>query len=162
MTKRPTSPPDKFRRLTREESARMGISYSSKRRVAANVKRVMPWTAIYTDRRVADIKRERRLGEKTTKEQYQRGVRQGRYRYDNATKTRQVNAKNSRQIREFLPDIAPKDKVVTLKHLDKGYYSLAPAEKERFKEMFRRYPADDVRQALGSAPKEIGRFEIAA
>ena len=51
---------------------------------------------------------------------------------------------------------------MALKHLSGGYRSLTPAEKDRFKEMFRRSPADDVRQALGSAPKDIGHFGIAA
>jgi hypothetical protein len=116
----------------------------------------MPWTPIYTNRQATQA----RIG--TTKEKYQEDIRKGRRSYDEPTKRRQTNARNSRQLREYLPDIAPKDKVVALKHLDKGYYSLTPDEKKRFKDMFKRYPADDVRQALGSAPKDIGRFEIAA
>ena len=148
--------PKKFRRLTREEAERLRISYGAKRQVDASVKRVMPWTPIYTNRQATQA----RIG--TTKEKYQEDIRKGRRSYDEPTKRRQTNARNSRQIREHLPDIAPKDRAVALKHLDKGYYSLTPAEKERFKEMFKRYPADDVRQALGSAPKDIGRFGIAA
>lgn len=149
--------PKKFRRLTRAEAALRGASYDAKRQVDASVKRVTSSTPIYTERQAVQI----RLG--TTKERYQEDIRTRRRSYANETiKTRQINAKNSRTIHEFLPDIAPKDKAVALKHLSGGYHSLTPAEKERFKEMFRRYPADDVRQALGSAPKDIGHFGIAA
>ena len=105
-----------------------------------------------------------RTGEPSiTREKYTREVRTGKRKYHSeTTKRRQTNARNSRQIREYLPDIAPKDKAVALKHLDKGYYSLTPAERDRFHKMFKRYNSDDVRQALGSAPKDIGRFRLAA
>lgn len=153
MTKIPT----KYRRLTREEAALRGVSYSAKRQVDANIKQVTKSTPIYTNRQATQV----RIG--TTKERYQTEVKQGRRSYaSEATKTRQRNAKNSRQIREYLPDIATKDKAVAFKHLSSGYHSLTSTEKDRFKDMFKRYPADDVRQALGSAPKDIGRFGIAA
>lgn len=147
----------KFRRLTREEAAARGVSYSAKRQVDATVKHVTPSMPIYTERQAVQM----RLG--TTKERYQADVRANRRSYANATiKTRQENARNSRIIRDYLPDIAPKDKAVALKHYKSGYHGLTPAEKKRFNEMFKRYPADSVRQALGSAPKNIGRFGIAA
>jgi hypothetical protein len=149
--------PAKFRRLTREEAAARGVSYSAKRQVDASVKRITQSTPIYTERQAVQM----RLG--TTKERYKEDIRARRRSYANETiKKRQENAKNSRTIRDYLPDIAPKDKAVALKHYKSGYHGLTPAEKKRFNEMFKRYPADSVRQALGSAPKDIGRFGIAA
>jgi len=67
-----------------------------------------------------------------------------------------------RAIAAALPDIAPKDKAVALKFYRVRYDGLSPAEKDRFKRLFKRYSADNVRQALGSAPKDIGSFGIAA
>jgi hypothetical protein len=156
MAERPTKTPRKFRRLTRAEAAARGVSYSAKRQVDASVRRVTSSTPIYTERQAVQV----RLG--TTKERYQEDIRARRRSYSEATKQQQTNAKNSRIIREYLPDIAPKDKAVALKHLSGGYHSLTPDEKQRFRDMFKRYPADDVRQALGSAPRNIGRFGIAA
>ncbi len=53
MAKKPVSRvPKKTRRLTRAEAAKLGISYSAKRRVNANVKRVTSRTKTYTDRQV--------------------------------------------------------------------------------------------------------------
>jgi hypothetical protein len=156
LGRKPASVPERTRRLTREEAARRGVNYSAKQQVDVSVKRVTKSTPIYSNRQATQA----RIG--TTKERYQTEIKQGRRSYAPLTRKRQENARNSRQIREYLPDIAPKDKAVAFKHLSSGYHSLTPAEKDRFRDMFKRYPADDVRQALGSAPKDIGRFGIAA
>jgi hypothetical protein len=116
-----------------------------------------------SERQMANFSREARLGRKITKEAYKKKVEKGELSYaDAATRLRQTNARNSRFIRGYLPDIAPKDKEVALKFYRVRYDGLSPAEKRRFGEMFRRYPADYVRQALGSQPKDIGSFGIAA
>jgi hypothetical protein len=116
-----------------------------------------------SERQMANLSREVRLGQKISKEAYKTKVERGELSYANAaTRLRQTNARNSRFIRGYLPDIAPKDKAVALKFYRVRYDSLSPAEKRRFGEMFTRYPADHVRQALGSAPKDIGSFGIAA
>src|ERR1700722_3361634 len=116
--------PTKYRRLTREEAALRGVSYSAKRQVDANIKRVTKSTPIYTNRQATQA----RMG--TTKERYQTEIKQGRRAYaSETTKTRQRNAKSSRQIRKYLPDLAPKDKAVAFKHLSSGYHSLSPTEK---------------------------------
>jgi hypothetical protein len=149
--------PTKFRRLTREEAAARGVSYGAKRQVDASVKRVTASTPLYTERQAVQM----RLG--TTKEKFTQDIKARRRTYSSeTTRTRQTNARNSRVVREHLPHIAPKDKAVALKHMRSGYGSLSPADKDRFRNMFKRYPADAVRQALGSAPKDIGRFGIAA
>jgi hypothetical protein len=107
--------------------------------------------------------REDRVGRKMSKEAYSKAIRKRELSYaDEATQLRQTNARNSRFVRSYLPDIAPKDKAVALKFYRVRYDGLSPAEKRRFGEMFRRYSADNVRQALGSAPKDIGSFGIAA
>ena len=48
--------PPKLRKLTRDEAARLGVSYTSKRRVDASIKRVTKRTRLYTDRQVAEAK----------------------------------------------------------------------------------------------------------
>jgi hypothetical protein len=153
---RSTASPTKFRRLTRDEAAARGVSYSAKRQVDINIKNVTASSPIYTQRQAEKI----RLG--SAKEKYTADIKARRRFYSEVTRKRQVNVKNSGDIRRHLPDIAIKDKRVALKKMASGYHSLTPAERERFQNMFRRYPIDDVRQALGSAPRDIGRFGIAA
>ena len=48
--------------------------------------------ATISDRQMSGLSRERRTGEKMTKEQYTRGVKQGRFRYDAATEGRRNSA----------------------------------------------------------------------
>lgn len=48
--------PAATRRLTREEAARLNVSYSAKRRVRADIKRVTKRTRLYTDRQVNEAK----------------------------------------------------------------------------------------------------------
>jgi hypothetical protein len=48
-----TRTPTKFRRLTRQEAAQRGVSYSAKRQVDANVKRVTASTPLYSNRQAA-------------------------------------------------------------------------------------------------------------
>jgi len=116
-----------------------------------------------SERQMANLKREARLGRKISKEAYANAIRKRELSYaDQATELRQMNARNSRFIRGYLPEIAPKDKQIALKFYRVRYDGLSPTEKRRFGEMFRRYSADNVRQALGSQPKDIGSFGIAA
>ncbi len=122
-----------------------------------------PIGATISNRQMSNLKREDRLGRKISKEAYTKAIRKRELSYvDEATELRQTNARNSRFIRGYLPEIAPKDKAVALKFYRVRYDGLSPAEKGQFKKMFERYPADNVRQALGSQPRDIGSFGIAA
>ncbi len=58
--------PKKLRKLTRDEAARLNVSYTAKRRVDASIKHVAASTPTFTDRQVAQAK----LG--TTKERHTR------------------------------------------------------------------------------------------
>lgn len=119
--------------------------------------------ATISNRHMSNLVREDRLGMKMSKEAYTKAIKKREVSYaDEATRLRQTNARNSRFIRGYLPEIAPKDKAVALKFYHVRYDGFSPAEKRRFGEMFRRYSADNVRQALGSAPRDIGAFGIAA
>lgn len=62
--------PRNTRRLTREEAARKGVSFSSKHRVSASVKRVTAKTPTYTDRQWAEasIRARRKAAAATPKE----------------------------------------------------------------------------------------------
>jgi hypothetical protein len=159
MTKRPRPRglsrafglPPQLRRLTRAEAAHRGVSYAAKHRVDASVKRVTVSTPTCTDREASDLARERRLGEKTTKKQYTRGVRAGRFRYDDATAERQRHASEGKRIRKEIPEIVPRDAAIIVKfNTEGGYEALTDVEKERFHDLFKRYPKDAVREALGS------------
>jgi hypothetical protein len=120
-----------------------------------------PVGAIISNRKMSDLEREKRFGRKVSKEEYTKKVKELSYA-DKATKLRQDNAKNSRFIRHLLPEITPKDKTVALKYYRTGYGGFTADEKKRFAKMYDRYPVDDVRQALGSAPRDTGSFRLAA
>jgi hypothetical protein len=111
--------------------------------------------ATISDRKMSDLAREERLGEKTTKEQYQRGVIERRYRYaDERTETRQRHATVGREIRKEIPEITPADAAIIVKfRTEGGYEALTDEEKERFDRLFKRYPKESVREALGSPAK---------
>jgi hypothetical protein len=71
--RRPTQVPQHTRRLTREEAARRGVSFSAKRQVRAEIKRVTQRTKLYTDREVATAKIRRITGNRqATRETYAR------------------------------------------------------------------------------------------
>jgi hypothetical protein len=73
MAKRKPEVPLLTRRLTRKEAQRRSVSYSAKRRVAADVKRVTKNTKLYSDREVATAKIRRSSGNvKATRETYAR------------------------------------------------------------------------------------------
>jgi hypothetical protein len=71
--RRPTQVPQRTRRLTREEAARRGISFSAKRQVRSDIKRVTKRTKLFTDREVATAKIRRVSGNRqATRETYAR------------------------------------------------------------------------------------------
>jgi hypothetical protein len=110
-----------------------------------------PIGATISNRKMSDLSREARLGETTTKEQYTRGVKQGRFRYDAATQGRQFRANEGRTIRKEIPEVARRDAKLMIKtKLQGGYDALGDEEKERFHHLFERYPASSVREILGS------------
>lgn len=83
-----TARPAKFRKLTREEAANLGVSYTAKRRVDASLKRITKRTKLYTDREVAQVHISEKVGHKTTKEANTK-TRQ----YKDAYSTRYLNVK---------------------------------------------------------------------
>ena len=60
--RKPANVPLQTRRLTRSEAAARGVSYTAKRRVRADIKRVTKRTWLYTDREVATAKIRRKSG----------------------------------------------------------------------------------------------------
>jgi hypothetical protein len=145
MAKRPM-PPGLSRALGRSPPQRFGYE---KLQGASKRWRNLETGQTISDRKMSDISREARLGEKTTKEQYQRAVASGRYR--RVDEERQVRASEGKAIRKQIPDIAPADARIVVKFkTEGGYAALDDDEKERFELLFRRYPKDSVREALGS------------
>jgi hypothetical protein len=123
-----------------------------------------------SDRAMADLSRQVRLGEKISKEHFHKGVIEGKYRYKNPEQTQ--NAVLSRQIRKEIPGIAdnPDDVAVVLKFRANGgkaggaFDELTDEEQARFRELFEdgpdgrpRYDHDQVRKALGSPKRRRDR-----
>jgi hypothetical protein len=128
--------------------------------------------ATISDRKMSDIVREGRIGFRVSKENYQKGVVNKRFVYDDATRLRQRHAKHGRFISQFLPEMTRADRQTAFKWydlVDNGDHNpardggpMAKADRERFRNLFKRYNADNVRQAFGSSPRDIGSFGIAA
>ena len=164
MARRPRlPPPSDYRRLTPAELRRLGYGAGSKRRVLDTVKRVTKRTASISDRQYAQLQLQERFGKKTTKESYRSLIVHGKAKYA----TRQAkSASEARFIRQHIKDIAPRHLDVILKWYanggggGSGWNSLSPREQDTFRSIFTQYPRDDVRQALGSAPQDVGAFAI--
>ena len=151
--------PTDYRRLTPAELKRVGYSPGSKRRVLTAIKKVTKATPTLTDRQYAQLRITKRLGKETTKEAYSNLVRQGQIKYE----TRQArSAGEGRFVRRYISEIAPKHLRLINKWHEVGYNRLADKEKAEFGKLFKLYPRDAVRQALGSAPQDTGSYSAAA
>lgn len=53
-------------------------------------------------------------------------------------------------VRKTVTGITPADTRVIVKKLTAGWHGLSPADKQRFHDLFRRYDAEEVRDAAGS------------
>lgn len=128
--------------------------------------------ATISDRKMSDIAREGRIGFKISKEDYQRGVVNKTFVYDEATRLRQRHAKHGRFISQFVPEMTRADRRPAFKWfdlVDKGDRHpareggpMSRADRERFRNIFKRYNADAVRQAFGSNPRDTGAFPFVA
>ena len=151
--------PKDYRRLTPAELKRLGYSARSKRRVLATIKKVSKETPTLTDRQYAQLRITKRLGKEATKEEYSKLVGQGKIKYE----TRQARgAGEGRFVRRYISEIAPKHLRLINKWHEDGYNSLTDKEKIEFAKLFKLYPRDAVRQALGSAPQDTGSYSAAA
>jgi hypothetical protein len=154
-----TFSPTDYRRLSPAELKRLGYSAGSKRRVLSTIKRVSSTTPTLTDRQYAQLRIEKRVGKGTTKEAYSALVKQGKIKYE----TRQARAASEgRFVRGYLPHISPRHlRLINKKH-EVGYNGLTDKEKAEFGRMFKLYSRDALRQALGSAPQDMGASSMVA
>jgi hypothetical protein len=151
--------PTDYRRLTPAELKRLGYSAGSKRRVLATIKKVTSTTPILTDRQYAQLRITKRLGKQTSKEAYSNLVNQGKIKYE----TRQArSAGEGRFVRRYISEIAPKHLRLINKWHEVGKNGLTDREKAEFDRLFKIYPRDAVRQAMGSAPQDTGSYSVAA
>jgi hypothetical protein len=148
-----------YRRLTPAELKRLRLGAGSKRRVLITVKKVTMATPTLTDRQYAQLRLKRRIGKEVSKEAYSNLVRQGKIKYE----TRQArSAGEGRFVRRYISEIAPKHLRLINKWHEDGYNGLTAKEKVEFGKLFKLYPRDAVRQALGSAPQDTGSYSVAA
>ncbi len=125
--------------------------------------------ATISDRKMSDMVREKRLGVKVSKEKYTKGVKAGTFVYDAATALRQRHAADGRFLNQFVPEMTRADRQVAFKWFDlsdKGERNPSQrfdrADRQRFKDFFKRYSTDAVRQAFGSEPRDVGAFSVTA
>jgi hypothetical protein len=151
MPKRSINPPGLNRALGRRPARRYGfvkLPGKSKRWRNESNPNFAP-DATISDRKMSDLAREERLGERVSKEKFARGVREGRY--EHIDQDRQARASQGQKIRKEIPEIAKRDAAIIIKfRLEGGYDGLDDDEKERFENLFKRYDKDSVREALGS------------
>jgi hypothetical protein len=164
MAKRPTRTGSRkplsygdYRRLSAAELKRLGYGEGSKRRVLSTVKRVTSTTPTLTDRQYSELKISRRLGNKTSKEEYNKLVNTGKVKP--ATKQAR-SAKEGRFVRRYVSEIAPNHLRLISKWHEVGYAGLTDREKISFGKLFKLYPRDAMRQALGSAPQDTGSYAV--
>ena len=151
--------PSDYRRLTPTELKRLGYGAGSKRRVLATVKRITKATPTLADRQYAQLPITKRVGKETTNEAYSKLVTQGKIKYE----TRQARgAGEGRFVRRYISEIAPRHLRLINKWHEDGYNDLTDKEKVEFGRLFKLYPRDAVRQALGSAPQDTGSYSAAA
>jgi hypothetical protein len=151
--------PTDYRRLTPAELKRLGYSAGSKRRVLTTIKRVSSTTPTLTDRQYAQLRIEKRVGKGTTKEAYSALVKQGKIKYE----TRQArNAGEGRFVRRYVSEITPRHLRLINKWHEVAYNGLSDKEKAEFNRLFKIYPRDALRQALGSAPQDTGSYSAGA
>jgi hypothetical protein len=166
MAKRPTRTGSRkplsyseYRKLQPAELKRLGYGEGSKRRVLSTVKRVTKATPTLTDRQYAELRIAKRLGKETSKEQYGDLVKLGKIKYA----TRQArSAGEGRFVRQHVSEIAPNHLRLINKWHEYGYNGLTDIEKVTFGKLFKMYPRDAMRQALGSAPQDTGSYSMTA
>jgi hypothetical protein len=122
-----------------------------------------PIGQVISERQMSNISRERRFGEKISKERYEREVRTGQRQYISPkTVERQRRASAGKLVKKEIPEIARRDAALIVKYnIDGGYDQLTDDEKDRFHDLFKRYPKDAVREALGSprSRRTVYRYE---
>jgi hypothetical protein len=151
--------PTDYRRLTPTELKRSGYSAGSKRRVLLTVKKITKATPTLTDRQYAQLRIKTRVGKEVTREQYSKLVNQGKIKYE----TQQArSAGEGRFVRRHISEIAPNHLRLINKWNENGYNGLTDKEKATFSKLFKLYPRDAMRQALGSAPQDTGSYSAAA
>jgi hypothetical protein len=135
-------------RVTRAENAAIGEKPSSKRwKLRGEI--ITNKSQTYSDRFHHNLQLSERAGRKVTKE----ALKKGAVRYASAKEQEKVKAaKDARFIRSFVGEMTDADMKVALKWYRVQYPGLDDREKERFRNLFKRYRPDDIRQAFGSVP----------
>jgi hypothetical protein len=113
-----------------------------------------PIGQVISERQMANISRVQRFGEKISKERYEREVRTGQRQYISPeTSERQRRASAGKLIKNAA--------LIVKYNIDGGYDQLTDDEKDQFHDLFKRYPKDAVREALGSprSRRTVYRYE---
>jgi hypothetical protein len=156
MVRKPISYSE-YRKLDPAELKRLGYGEGSKRRVLSTVKRITKTTSTISDRQFAQLKLTTRLGKTIRKEEYTNLLKTNKVKP--ATKQAR-SAKEGRFVRSYVSEIAPNHLRLINKWHENGYNGLTDREKVTFGKLFKLYPRDAMRQALGSAPQDTGSYSV--
>jgi hypothetical protein len=148
MAKRPTWLPPRERPANEYGWRRLPGSARNYRNVSDATR---PIGQLISERQMTNISRERRLGEKISKERHAREVKRGARRLSPETAERQRRVSAGKLVKSEIPEITRRDAALIVKYnIDGGYNQLDEDEQVQFHELFKRYPKDAVREALGS------------
>jgi hypothetical protein len=148
------------RRLTKEELTRLGFSPSSKRHIAADIKRVTKRTRTWSERQAVQVRKG------MTKEAYTKGVQRGEFAYSEQTARHQRHVEYGRRISKHIPEMTAKDRRFMFEardtYLENG--KLSPEQKNKWKSVFARYPKNSLMELFGypAAPPAAFPFVLAA
>jgi hypothetical protein len=137
-----------WRRATPREVAAHGLPKRSYIKEGEPIRRE---TAI-SDRQFYQ-KKNRAEGRPGTKEARTKALKAGKARYRTKTaKTTEAYKRRAAGIRNAIPEITSKDAKLIDKKLRQGWDNLTPAERLQFRQLFDKYPREEVLAALGSPP----------
>lgn len=153
---------DEFRRLTPKELQRLGYSPKSRRYVKAKVKRPTKRTKSISHRKY-ETKRVKGISRETQAKLRRKGT----LKFRTAQAKRDAERNRLRvEIRNMIHEVTPKDLRLIIKFREFGYHGLTSEEEnspivydeerdgideqERFRQLFKAYPRDEVLEAMGS------------
>jgi hypothetical protein len=159
-----------YRKLSKTEKASLGFKSGAKRFVLKGMTPTQSNTI--SGRKQHELQLSQRLGQKTTKEQYQKKIETGEIKYRNKkTAERQQHATWAKDLRKFVPEMTDRHKKVAYRWFELKQTWLHPRERaglrgaamtkdegDAFDTLFSRYSRADLRQAFGSEARDTGSF----
>ena len=149
-----------YRRLSKLELAALGFAQSSKRYITDEVNNILGAGKDFLDyvkQNLTISNRQyatRQLQERTgapSKEQFTKRAKLGQARYISPKQETAIKTRTRfRSIRNALPSVTPKDIRIIDKFREQGFKSLTQSEMKSWDTFFKKYPRQEVFEAIGS------------